>query len=190
MTKQYPTIGCCGLDCGLCPRYYTSGASRCPGCCGLDFSDKHPACSFVTCCMKKRNLEVCAGCCDFPCAKFNRETGETDSFITHRRVIPNQEIIKQSGIEAFIKQQNQRIHLLRAMLEDYDDGSCKSFYCLSVTLLSLTSLNESLSRASKEIQEKSIDKDDIKGKAKILKKILNQYAFAENQELVLRKAKK
>jgi hypothetical protein len=26
----HPTIGCCGIDCGLCPRYYTDGPSRCP----------------------------------------------------------------------------------------------------------------------------------------------------------------
>jgi hypothetical protein len=32
--KKYPTIGVCGLDCGLCPRYYTIGPSRCPGCAG------------------------------------------------------------------------------------------------------------------------------------------------------------
>jgi hypothetical protein len=34
--KIYPTIGACGLDCGLCTRYYTVGPSRCPGCCGPD----------------------------------------------------------------------------------------------------------------------------------------------------------
>lgn len=131
MTKQYPVIGCCGLDCGLCPRYYTYGASRCPGCCGPDFSDKHPTCSFVTCCVKKRNLEVCAGCSDFPCGKFDKETGETDSFITHRRVISNQNMIKEAGIEAFIKQQNQRILLLQAMLAGYDDGRAVKAFIVS-----------------------------------------------------------
>jgi hypothetical protein len=189
MAKQYPTIGCCGLDCGLCPRYYTSGVSRCPGCCGPDFSKKHPACSFITCCVKKRNLEVCADCSDFPCAKFDRETGETDSFITHRRVLSNQAMIKDTGIEVFVEQQNQRIQILQAMLEGFDDGSCKSFYCLSAALLSIPSLNESLTMAIKEIQEKTIDHQDIKGKAKILKEILNQFAILENQELRLRKAK-
>ena len=51
--KKYPTIGVCGLDCGLCPRYYTIGPSRCPGCAGPDFFNKHPSCSFITCCVKK-----------------------------------------------------------------------------------------------------------------------------------------
>jgi len=46
--KQHPTLGSCGLDCGLCPRYYTAGSSRCPGCCGPGFFDAHPSCSFIT----------------------------------------------------------------------------------------------------------------------------------------------
>ena len=29
--RRYPTIGVCGLDCGLCPRYvYTAGTSNAP----------------------------------------------------------------------------------------------------------------------------------------------------------------
>ena len=80
--------------------------------------------------------------------------------------------------------------LLKTMLECYDDGSCKSFYCLSTTLLSLKSLNESLLKADKEIKEKSVGKEDLKGKAKILKEILNQFADEENEELRLRKVKK
>ena len=71
--KTYPTIGCCGLDCGLCPRFYTVGHSRCPGCAGPDFFNKHPSCSFITCCVKKKNLEVCAECSEFPCPKFKSD---------------------------------------------------------------------------------------------------------------------
>jgi hypothetical protein len=70
LTKKYPTIGVCGLDCGLCPRYYTVGSSRCPGCGGPDFLNKHPSCSFITCCVKKKNHEVCAECSEFQCSKF------------------------------------------------------------------------------------------------------------------------
>lgn len=67
--KKYPAIGVCGLDCGLCPRHYTDGPSRCPGCGGIDFHLKRPSCSFITCCVKKKGLEVCRECEDFPCPK-------------------------------------------------------------------------------------------------------------------------
>lgn len=76
------------------------------------------------------------------------------------------------------------------MLECYDDGRCKSFYCLATTLLSLKSLNESLLKADKEIEEKSVGKEDLKSRAKILKEILTQLASEENEELKLRKVKK
>lgn len=190
MSKKIFTLGCCGLDCGLCPRFYTEGASKCPGCCGDDFENKHPSCSFITCCVKKKGLEVCGECRDFPCSRFDKETGETDSFITHRRVIQNQNYIKEYGIVAFIEQQNHRMGFLQTMLGCYDDGKCKSFFCLAVTLLSLKSLSESLIKAEKEIKERGIDKEDLKAKAKIIREILNQLASEENEELKLRKAKK
>ncbi len=47
--KQYPSLGCCSLDCGMCPAYYTDGPSQCPGCGGEYFFEKHPSCFFITC---------------------------------------------------------------------------------------------------------------------------------------------
>src|SRR5512145_448571 len=65
--KKYETIGCCGIDCGLCPRFHTKGDSACPGCGGVNFKEKHPSCGFVTCCVIKNGMEVCADCKDYPC---------------------------------------------------------------------------------------------------------------------------
>ena len=185
MLKLYPTLGCCGLDCGLCPRFYTSGSSRCPGCCGEGFAGKHPSCSVVTCCVKKKDLEVCAECDEFPCSK--SETGETDSFVTHKKIFPNLNFIKEFGLERFVEQQSERISFLRTALEHYDDGRSKSFYCLAAALLSLESLNEALITAKQEIKEKSVGSDDIKSRAKIVKRVLNEFAAEEDEELKLRK---
>ena len=189
MFKKFPTLGCCGLDCGLCPRYYTEGSSRCPGCGGEDFFNKHPSCSVITCCVKKRNLEVCAECEEFPCDKFKEETVETDSFITHKRIMQNQNLIRESGIAKFIEQQSERMSILRTMLGDYDEGRSKSFYCLAAALLSLDSLNEALNKVEQEIKNNSLSEADLKGRVKIFKSILNQFAGEENEELKLRKKK-
>ena len=102
----------------------------------------------------------------------------------------NQRLIRESGIAAFLEQQSRRMNFLNTMLECYDDGKSKSFYCLSAALLSLRSLDESLIKADREIAEKSIGKEDFKGKARIMKEILNQFAEEEKEELKLRKAKK
>jgi len=188
--KTYPTIGCCGLDCGLCPRYYTVGSSRCPGCCGPDFFNKHPSCSYITCCVKKKKLEVCAQCDEFPCSKFESWLvggGECDSFLTHKKAHPNLNFIREHGIEKFIEQQRRRIRLLETMLKNFDDGRSKSFYCIAATLLPIKDLEMSLNETEQKIKADKIRLDDIKTKSKILKEFLNNLAAKEGIELKLRK---
>src|SRR5512136_3302859 len=92
--KTFPTIGCCGIDCGLCPRYYTTGSSRCPGCAGPDFFEKHPSCGHITCCVKTRKLEVCSQCDEFPCSRFE-SWADGDSFVTHQKTLFNLDSIRR-----------------------------------------------------------------------------------------------
>jgi len=192
--KVYPTLGCCGLDCGLCPRYYTVGNSRCPGCCGLDFFNKHPSYSFVTCCVKRKNLEVCAECNEFPCSKFEGWTGEDediyDSFLTHKKAIPNLLFIKEYGINEFIKQQKKRVELLEMMIGSFDDGRSRSYYCIAATLLPTTSLETLLNKAQRELRASNISPEDIKIKAKVLRGLLDNLAAKEGIQLSLRKKRK
>ncbi|MGQ9719003.1 MAG: DUF3795 domain-containing protein [Nitrososphaerales archaeon] len=187
-TKIYQTIGVCGLDCGLCPRYYTVGTSRCPGCCGPDFFNKHPSCSFITCCVKKKNLEVCAECCEFPCTKF-KDAGEyqaleTSSYPPYRKIMPNLDFIKEYGIKKFIDQQRRRIDLLETMIKDFDDGRSKSFFCRATALLEIASLKNSLGRAKQKLETDNVKSGDRKTKAKILREILDEFAVKEAVELI------
>jgi hypothetical protein len=187
--KIYPTIAVCGLDCGLCPRYYTVGTSRCPGCCGPEFFSKHPTCSFITCCVKKKNLEVCAECSDFPCSKFKNEKEyqqlkESSSYPSYKKVIPNLNFIKEHGIEKFIEQQKKRIKLFETMIANFDDGRSRSFFCKSAALLDLKTLENSLDRAIQKIKTDNIKPNDTKTKARILKGILSGNALKEGVELI------
>jgi len=177
--KKYPTIGVCGLDCGLCPRYYTAGPSRCPGCAGRNFSSKHPSCSFITCCVGKRELEVCGECCDFPCSKFKtaeeyQQVKESSSYPSYKTSIPNLIFIKEYGVEKFIERQNKRIKLLERMLEDFDDGRSKSYYCKSTGLRDISILERAVESATREIKDRKIGNDDLRNKAKILRRILEE----------------
>jgi hypothetical protein len=180
--KIYPTIGVCGLDCGLCPRYYTVGLSRCPGCYGPEFSSKHPSCSFITCCVKKKNLEVCAECSDFPCSKFKsaeeyQQLKESSSYPPYKKVIPNLSFIKEHGIEKFVGQQKKRIGLLEKMLANFNEGRSRSFYCKSTALLDLTTLEDSLDKAIQRLESDHIKPDDTKTKARILRDILSEISL-------------
>ena len=187
--KTYPTLGCCGLDCGLCPRYYSSGPSRCPGCAGLDFFNKHPSCGYITCCVKKRGLEVCARCDEFPCSKFaswlDKLTIE-DSFLTHQKIKPNLYFIRKQGLDKFLRQQRERMGLMEKMLKDFDDGRSKTFYCIATTLLPVTELKALLGEAERKVKLEKVKADDIKTKAKILRGLLNDFAVKGGVELKLR----
>jgi|WetSurMetagenome_2_1015567.scaffolds.fasta_scaffold102899_2 hypothetical protein len=188
--KNYPKIGCCGLDCGLCPRYYTVGSSKCPGCCGQDFFSKHPSCSYIMCCVEKKKLEVCAQCNEFPCSKFESwlENGvEYDSFLTYKKVKPNLNFIRTYSLEKFIEHQRKRIELFEKMLKNFDDGRSKSFYCVAATLLSILDLETSLKKAEHILNTEISNSDDAKTKSKILKEFLNEAADINKVELKLRK---
>lgn len=188
--KKYHTLACCGLDCGLCPRYRTEGSSKCPGCCGPNFYNKHPSCSFITCCVKKKNIEVCALCDEFPCSKFEKNLStKYDSFLTYKKVKENLLFIKNNGIEPFIEQQQKRINLLETMLKDFNDGRSKSYFCIVATLLPIEDIEKSLDETIQKIKTDSIPDVDFKIKSKILKGFLNNFAENKGIELKLRKKK-
>ena len=186
--KTYPTISACGLDCGLCPRYYTAGPSRCPGCCGPDFFNKHPTCSTITCCVKNKNLEVCGECSEFPCPKFKKpeeyQKLETSSYPPYRKMVPNLNFIKKHGIKSFITEQKKRIRLLEKMIKDFDDGRSRSFYCRAAALLDIPSLENSINDAKQRISS-----GDIKIRAKFLREVLNQSALKQGIELFMKVSK-
>lgn len=165
--KKHETIGCCGVDCGLCPRFYTKGDSACPGCGGLNFKDKHPSCGFMNCCVIKNGFEVCSDCNDFPCKRFDSEKDGFDSFVTHKKVFSNLNFIKSNGINLFIDNQKIRMSILTAFLSNFDDGRSKSFFCVSCALLPLEKLQE-----SHAIVKNSMDSTIIKLKNKQLREFL------------------
>ena len=187
--KTYPTLGCCGLDCGLCPRYYSEGPSRCPGCCGPGFFNVSPGCGTITCCLKKKGLEVCAQCDEFPCPRLAHWLGKRgleEYVLTSQKIKPNLDFIRKLGLEPFLEQQRKRISLLEKMLRDFNDGRSKSFYCIATTLLPVTELKALLGEAEGKIKVDKVKADDIKTKAKILRELLNGFAAKGGVELKLR----
>jgi hypothetical protein len=184
--KEYPTIACCGLDCGLCPVYYTKGPSRCPGCFGPDFHNKRPSCSIITCCIKNHNFETCAECNEFPCSKINK-WDKCDSFISHRVSLSNLRLIKKEGLNKFFTQQKKRIELLENMLENFNEGRSKSFFCLATALLTIEDVERALEESNRQILDKKIDLKDIKSKSKILRDNLNKIAKSKSIDLKLKR---
>jgi hypothetical protein len=147
-------------------------------------------CSFITCCVKNKNLETCGECKEFPCPKFNSKwfgKDAYDSFVTHKQTMNNLANIKRIGMEKFLNHQKKRIDFLVEMLNDFNDGRSKNFYCISTALLSIQGIKEALKNARIKIIKMNIQKKDNKSKAKILKKNLLKIAQKEDVKIKLDK---
>jgi len=180
--KKHNTIGCCGIDCGLCPRFISKSESACPGCGAVDFYEKHPSCGFLTCCAKNHGLEVCSECEDYPCKRFDSEKEGYDSFVTHRKVFDNQEQIRIKGLDQFLVEQKQRIDILEYLLDNFDNGRSKSFFCQTCTLLPLKNLFD-IQKESKLID----DSLDIKSRNHAIRAMIQEISDGLDINLKLRK---
>ena len=146
--RSYPLFAACGINCGLCPRYYTVGSSRCPGCAGEGFSDVHPACGVLSCCQRK-GFEYCFQCDEYPCEKYNG-AGESDSFVTHQNQPRDMDKAKKIGMKAYAAELNAKVKILENLLQNYDDGRRKGFYCLAVNLLELSDVQAVIEQLENE----------------------------------------
>jgi hypothetical protein len=178
-TREYPQFSACGLNCGLCPRYYTTGSSRCPGCAGEGFSMVHPPCGVLSCCQRK-NLEYCVECDEYPCKRYDG-ADQTDSFITHRNQLRDLEKAKRIRIEAYKTELDEKIELLERLLRNFDDGRRKGFYCLAVNLLDIEDVKAVMAQVA------GLEQEPIKAKATAIARTFEKMSEHRGVSLKLRK---
>jgi hypothetical protein len=181
--RQYPLFSLCGLNCGLCPRFQTEGTSKCPGCGGKDFHVKHPSCAVITCSKKHDDVEFCFQCNSFPCNRF-AESGKVDSFISYRNVIADLKKAKKYGIQKYQAELSRKIEILEYLICSYNDGRKKGFYCISVNLLKLSSLERIMEQIKNKIEPQNINKGD---KINLIVALIESSAKKESAVLKLRK---
>lgn len=180
--RKYPLFSLCGLNCGLCPRYHTQGESKCPGCGGKDFSNKHPSCAVINCNKKHDNVQYCYMCSSYPCGRFLRN--DKDSFITYQNVAKDFNSAQKEGVNNYIKILNEKIIILEFLLNNYNDGKRKNFYCLAVNLLDLKDLNDIMDEIRNNISRQEINHHE---KINLIVDLLNEKADKRKIELKLRK---
>jgi hypothetical protein len=178
--REYPLYSLCGLNCCLCPRYQTNGESKCPGCGGREFHLKHPTCPVVTCNKKHDNVEFCFQCSAFPCKKYSKPS-DVDSFISYRNVLSDFEKAERD-LESYKKELGEKKDILEFLINNYNDGKRKNFYCVAVNLLRLTDL-----RGIINVINDTLSKQDIPLKNKIehIKILFQEKASKDNIELKL-----
>lgn len=181
--REYPLFSLCGLNCGLCPRYQTEGSSKCPGCGGKDFSQKHPSCKVINCSKKHGQFEYCFQCPSYPCEKYLAPY-TTDSFITYANVKHDLEKAQVNGLAAYQAELDEKIQILEYLILRFNDGRRKTFYCTAVNLLDLPILK----RIINEINEEIASSDTLlKDKIDRIVYIFESQAAALNIELALKK---
>ena len=182
--REYPLFAACGLNCGLCPRHHTDGASRCPGCGGPGFAAVHPPCGVLSC-SRRQNAEYCAHSGEYPCQKL-AGVGLYDSFITHQNQLANLQKMKEAGTDAYRAELEEKITLLRQLLAGFDDGRHKSFFCLVVNLLPLPDVRYAAERLAAATPPDAAPKE----KAAAAEQLLRQAAEQRGIALQLRKKPK
>jgi hypothetical protein len=189
-SKRYPSIAACGIDCGLCPLHHVTAGDGCGGCTAPAPSGvKGRWCAVSRCAVRDRGYETCADCTEFPCARLDG-WDERESVVTHLRTLDNLRAIREHGLNAFLVQQQRRMSLLEAMLDEFDEGRSKSYYCLAAALLPVDELEVGLKEARRVVQEEGIPGGDRKSRAAVIHRILDAVAERHGVSLKLRRLPK
>ena len=106
--RENQLLSLCGLNCGLCPMFL---GKYCGGC-----GNGNQSCSIARCAMEHRNVEYCFRCPEYPCQKCGHPDAY-DSFITHQRRLADLEKAKCIGIEAYNREQREKMAILIELLE-------------------------------------------------------------------------
>ena len=91
-------------------------------------------------------------------------------------------LITKHGVREFELGQLEREHILKQMLEQFNEGRSISYYCIAATVMTKDEIEQALEQA----KQKS-DGMDIKAKAKLLHTILDRIAENKGYLLKLRK---
>jgi hypothetical protein len=184
MMIEYPVVGICGLSCRLCPMYQSEAASKCNGCKSVE--RMAVGCPFITCAVRKQGVEFCWQCgASRSCEKWqkHRETGkEHDSFKCYQKLEDDISLIKSKGIAAYEEQQRIRESLLIRLLNEYNEGRSKSYYCIAATVMDVGDLQVALEEAT--VRSKSLE---VKERARLMHTILDTIAMKKGYKLKLRK---
>jgi hypothetical protein len=184
MQIKYAEIGACGLSCRLCPQFYTKGESRCGGC--KTKNRMAVGCPFITCAVKKSGIEFCWKCTVSPsCEKWKNHkkfSKQHDTFVCYQKLEDNIKFIQSNGVEEFVSLHHTRGKMLQEMLEGFNEGRSKSYYCIAATVMEIDELKEAIKKA----KEDSVALD-MKGKSKLLHSILDAISEQRGYNLKLRK---
>ncbi len=143
-------------------------------------------CPFITCAIKKKGIEFCWDCKESAtCEKWkkHRDAGKKrDSFKCYQKLEADIAFVQQNGVDEFERTQQAREQLLKGMLQEFNDGRSKSYFCIAATVLEIGELKGALDKVKKRSEGSG-----IKERSKLLHSILDEIATQKKYHLKLRK---
>ena len=91
------------------------------------------------------------------------------------------------GTERYHSELKEKMQILRYLLDNFNDGRRKSFFCMAVNLIEIEDLKSAVKEIEEEVSGKELTK---KKKAVISVEILKSAAARKNIVLKLRKKEK
>lgn len=174
-----PIFSLCGLNCGLCPMYV---GKYCPGCGG---GAGNQPCRIIRCSLQHGAVEYCFLCSEYPCP-ICEDARQYDSFIIHCNMGKDFEKAAAMGVDAYLEQLKERMHLLDCLLAGYNDGRRKNLFCIAANLLELPVLKAVVQQLTREEKPG----DTVKEKAMAAVQLLQDVARQQGVLLKLNKRKK
>ena len=141
------------------------------------------SCRIAKCSLEHGNVEYCFACPDFPCDKYD-SIDDSDSFITHKNQKADLEKARLIGIANYNKEQQEKIEILNMLLDQYNDGRRKTFFCVAVNLLDIADIKAILDQIK---ENPELDSFGIKEKSAYVVKLFQNLADNHGISLKLRK---
>jgi len=120
---------------------------------------------------------------EFPCKKYDN-ADLYDSFISHKNQFRDMEKAKEVGMDAYEAELNEKVDIVHKLLNSYDDGRKKSFYCTALNLLDLRDIKTVMEQVDSEIAPEASQKEKAAAAARIFEEM------AEMREVSLKLRKK
>lgn len=141
--REDPLFSLCGLNCALCPMHL---GGWCPGCGG---GPGNQPCAVARCSREHGGIEYCCFCGEYPCERLAAGNAY-DTFISHRNRQQDLERFCKIGQDAYRAELDEKAAILEKLLDIYNDGRHKGFFCSAVNLLPLPDLREIMQGLAKQ----------------------------------------
>ena len=134
------------------------------------------------CSIKHGDIEYCYQCSDYPCKKYEK-TSEVDSFVSYKNVIDDFAKAKEN-LSMYLEELKEKYSYLQLLIEKYNDGRSKAFFCTVVNNMKYNDLKEIMNEIGKD---KKLNEMDSTERAKEVIKMIKTKAKEHGVVYELRK---